>query len=1345
MPKWPVVLALVWALGVAVLAMRVVVQNTLFRRQLRHGTVMDDPILWFGFRRMSADRELACDELALSVVGESEGPAYGQTIVKLLEACSEMPALPGLVGILEDKSQIFQRVSMIAQFKKHPRWSLVGAVASVILGLATLTGAQTKKAPEPSRPDLTGTVRMTNGQPASATVFIYTARPRVGTSPFCPSCYPDCNKSAKADSQGQFKIESLDPQLLFRLLVVGENCKPAFVTNVDPGKEPISVTLEPQDLAHVPPDCMVRGRLVDSKGAPVKHATVEGRMALFKNGIEQALLRDIDPLAVSDERGQFVLTARRPLATITLVVDAPGYAKRSFTDVPGGGQSRDFQMTEGATLKGRVMRDGKPLPNVSVRTVSENRMDNNFAGNYEVGTDTNGQFMFLNLPPNVRYQVYGLMKTLGEHDATKVIVVEAGGDGSVTDAGNLEVFPAHHLSGRVVLADGKPIPPKTQLMIGREDAWDSVLVDLGTDGAFSVGGIPSGTINLIVRLPGYHVSAKNDSFDSLNPNRLMGRVNQNIAGLVVLMEKGPMLDSHFDNDGNGMDLPENRPLAGAERAGGHSRQRSISGQVTDKETGQPIASFRITPGRASDFRGNNWNPQFAVDGTNGAYVVYLNKGNGEPLLQIESPGYMPMSSPKLLPGQNNFDFALTKGAGPSGVVLLPDGKPAADASVGLICPADDMPPVNLRAGGELRAFRHQELVGKTDSAGHFSFGPELEMNYVAAASPAGFKMVSIDSLKTNGQITLDKWGTIKGVLRRAGRPSTNETLDLTFGGALKETCLNLFIQAVTDEKGAFEFDNVPPVDCEILASSPSEQMPRALNTIKTLRVDPGQTAEITIDAAEMPVIDVKRIEAFQRRFDTPSSKTLTGIVVLPNGKPAADAQVGFSDQQHELHIGDGELVAGPMNPNSAHSDASGAFTVPWPGAATALYAASEEGVARLKIGGLTNGMRIVLQQWARVEGTIRLNHRPAAGEQIRLHLIDFGGQDWQGYRVDTTVDANGHFEIAHVFPGVCGIGRWINLGHGSRSINDSLTFELAPGGSTNITWGGDGRPVTGTLELTATNDLPGDIHYVVSIHNNSYPVPPRAPGSLPRPLGFQELQKWRQTPEGMAAVRAYRDYRAPVTADNTFQADEVLPGHYIVTVNANYSSGPRNLNHVTAETSVTNVDVPPLADPEKSEPYDLGRVMVKLKIPAQSELPVVSKAPKAGEAAPDFTTQTLDGKSLKLADYRGKFVLLDFRYMLPGGEMEGLQSVNDKFGKDDRFVTISLCQNADDDYVKQLKSNGANHWVMGNLDFTTMGESYGLGSAGFPVIILVGPDGKILASGLHGEAIYASVAKALGR
>lgn len=104
-----------------------------------------NPILWFGFRRMAADRELACDQLAMSFAGEDKAAEYGQTIVKLLERAAGASPLPGLVGILEDKKQIFRRVSMIASFKLRPRWSVVGAVTVIALGLAALTGAQPER------------------------------------------------------------------------------------------------------------------------------------------------------------------------------------------------------------------------------------------------------------------------------------------------------------------------------------------------------------------------------------------------------------------------------------------------------------------------------------------------------------------------------------------------------------------------------------------------------------------------------------------------------------------------------------------------------------------------------------------------------------------------------------------------------------------------------------------------------------------------------------------------------------------------------------------------------------------------------------------------------------------------------------------------------------------------------------------------------------------------------------------------------------------------------------------------------------------------------------------------
>ncbi len=92
-----------------------------------------------------------------------------------------------------------------------------------------------------------------------ATLFIATAGPKVGTSPFCPSCYADCQKSAKADTEGKFEIKSLDPQLRFQVLAVATGFKPAYVNHVDPIQGPITVTLDPVEMAAAPPGNCLHG------------------------------------------------------------------------------------------------------------------------------------------------------------------------------------------------------------------------------------------------------------------------------------------------------------------------------------------------------------------------------------------------------------------------------------------------------------------------------------------------------------------------------------------------------------------------------------------------------------------------------------------------------------------------------------------------------------------------------------------------------------------------------------------------------------------------------------------------------------------------------------------------------------------------------------------------------------------------------------------------------------------------------------------------------------------------------------------------------------------------------
>ena len=215
-----------------------------------------------------------------------------------------------------------------------------------------------------SKPNLTGQVLTKDGAGISGvTVFIETAGPKIGTSPYCPSCYPDCLKKAKTDAQGNFKIEALDPKLIFRVLVAGKGYKPKYVSKVDPAKGPIKAELQPADYSNVPLENTLRGRVENAKGQPIVGAVVES-LGIHKKdgGGSWGSLPGVDPLAVTDEKGGFIITSKDPFTSMDIKVVATGFAKKMCNELASGKAVHELKLTEGAVVKGRVLHNGKPLP-----------------------------------------------------------------------------------------------------------------------------------------------------------------------------------------------------------------------------------------------------------------------------------------------------------------------------------------------------------------------------------------------------------------------------------------------------------------------------------------------------------------------------------------------------------------------------------------------------------------------------------------------------------------------------------------------------------------------------------------------------------------------------------------------------------------------------------------------------------------------------------------------------------------------------------------------------------------------------------------------------------------------
>lgn len=111
-----------------------------------------NPAVWFAMGQINRDRELACDELALSRLDAQESKAYGQTILTFLERFSRHQTLPAMAGIAENQSLLKRRIMMIAQFKNRKiSWIPVSAIILILLA-TTFTSAQSRLLSAPMEP-----------------------------------------------------------------------------------------------------------------------------------------------------------------------------------------------------------------------------------------------------------------------------------------------------------------------------------------------------------------------------------------------------------------------------------------------------------------------------------------------------------------------------------------------------------------------------------------------------------------------------------------------------------------------------------------------------------------------------------------------------------------------------------------------------------------------------------------------------------------------------------------------------------------------------------------------------------------------------------------------------------------------------------------------------------------------------------------------------------------------------------------------------------------------------------------------------------------------------------------
>ena len=187
-------------------------------------------------------------------------------------------------------------------------------------------------------------------------------------------------------------------------------------------------------------------------------------------------------------------------------------------------------------------------------------------------------------------------------------------------------------------------------------------------------------------------------------------------------------------------------------------------------------------------------------------------------VQIQKDGYIPIASTNLLlkAGRQSLDLKMSKGSGPAGIVVLPSGEPASNATVFLY---EAKAGVYMAKPGEFREDVTRAAHVQTDAAGRFSFAPKLQARGLIAIQDQGYAELPLKDF--GGTLTLQPWGRVEGKLTIGGRAGANETISLgnmyyRYGDNGRSfPALSLWLEATTDAQGAFVFEKVPPGECRI--------------------------------------------------------------------------------------------------------------------------------------------------------------------------------------------------------------------------------------------------------------------------------------------------------------------------------------------------------------------------------------------------------------------------------------------------------------------------------------------------------------------------------------------------
>lgn len=803
-----------------------------------------NPVIWFGFARLRADRELATDALALSRKKDKGNTAYGLTIVRVLEESIRNPLLVGLVGIAENKRNVKRRLQAIKEHGRNRPWKWLATGITVSLGVISLTGPVTGN-PSSSQPSASSAPpagsKITKATGASAeeirhfdlkAIEFDSSEPLYGVNIEFQFEYFSGEKEVRNKVTGTDGVASVEfapgdvNMFSYRL------SKPEYLTMRGRWRKQ-EVQLLPRELTmKMSRGTAIGGRVVDLNGNPVNGAEI-----LFNSDVNLILSGNPHPIdaklwtisaaeriAVTDSNGQWRAQCIWPtFSSANLRLRHPDFADAVFStritramEAEGkghpiefenlAGRSARWELTPGIEVDGRIVDEmGDPVSSVVVR-YSDTPEANPFWELNSVKTGLNGGFQVSHLPQKIIYfsvQHPGYAPAVGQLDLQSespeiAITLERG----------------EQLEAQVVDEKGLPVPG-ARVSLYEWGIWQGVEWETMTDvrGRFTWPHAPTERYRLAIEKAGYLFHRK------------------------ILQ-------------GGGEQVIELKP------------ELTITGQVVDAETKKPLDTFQIIWADREEFLQQR--RKFAVEGSDGYYTLDLGKLHEDTwfrgyahrlIFRVEAGGYAPFTSRIFASregdvGRLTYDIEMEPMAALKGVVLDAKGDAVTGAQLALKSPA-----TRLRIDGQPR-FKNLDNISfpETDENGEFQIAQDPEASHLIAVHEEGIAIIETKTLDAAWtEITLEPWGRVEGTLWRYDEKLAQAELSLS-SKVLEGTPGISFcrMQTTTDNQGRFIFEFVPPGKLRLSRTIDLYRGGGGMN-YETQVVEPGESLQLKVGGEGRPL------------------------------------------------------------------------------------------------------------------------------------------------------------------------------------------------------------------------------------------------------------------------------------------------------------------------------------------------------------------------------------------------------------------------------------------------------------------------------------------------------------